>query len=276
MKWPVLWSTALVALTPTALLASTISIDISLGNGTTITGGPANAPVSWKDNNTGATASTTTDGSGAASMPSADGSGFDGYTVTVGGETWSNLKLGGNVNIISDSEKHPTPHVHQGGSFFDVFFELDLLPAPPPNEGHSYNTFDIKNIGPNNYYITDLKLYTDLPLVDFTSSEFDSPAAIAAGVLYDDVSGRLGPGVLASGDAISLSASLTPDESYALLTMTAEQVLPNGGLGPPVEVAFGGTAVPEPAAWTTLIVGLFLLGGALRRRKPASRSATWS
>ena len=111
--------------------------------------------MSWKDTNSGATASTKTDASGNASMPTADGSGFDGYTVTVGGETWSDLKLGGNVNIISDSEKKPTPHQQHFNSFFDVFIELDTLPAPS-NHGHSYNTFDIKDFGPNNYYITDL------------------------------------------------------------------------------------------------------------------------
>jgi hypothetical protein len=281
MKWPVLCVAAMVVATPTALFASTISIDISLGSGTTITGGAKNANVTWKDNNTGATASTTTDGSGNATMPSANGSGFDGYTVTVGGETWSNLKLGGNVNIISDSEKKPAPDHFQIHSFFDVFIDLDLLPAPS-SPGHSYNTFDIRNLGPNNYYITDLKLYTDLPLADFTLSAFDSPAAIAAGTLYDDVSGRLGPGALASGDAISLSASLTPDDSYALLTMTAEQVLPTGGYGPPVDVAFGATAVPEPASWTMLLGGLFLLGGALRSpgvglkaRRRARRGHGW-
>jgi hypothetical protein len=272
MKWPLLGLAAMAVLAPTGLIASTISIDISGGSGTTITGGAPNVPVSWKDNNTGATASTTTDSSGNASMPTANGSGFDGYTVMVGGETWSNMKLGGNVNIISDSEKVSTQHHRQGGSFFDVFFELDLLPAPS-NKGHSYNTFDIKNLGPNDYYITDLKLYTGLALADFTSSAFDTPAAIATGVLYDDVSGRLGPGVLASGDAISLSADLTPDASYALLTMTAEQVLPTGGYGPPTEVAFGGTAVPEPASWVVFVTGFFLLGGALRG-PPCKRAKT--
>jgi hypothetical protein len=267
MRWAVLGFAALAVAAPTALFASTISIDISAGSGTTITGGPANVPVSWKDNNTGATASTTTDGSGQASMPSANGSGLDGYTVKVGGETWSNLQLGGNVNIISDSEKVPTVHFRQGGSFFDVFIELDVLPAPS-SPGHSYNTFDIKNSGPNNYKITDLKIYTDLPLADFTASAFDSPAAIAAGDLYDDVTGRLGPDALPSGDALSLSASLTPDDSYALLTLTAEQILPTGGYGPPIDVAFGGTALPEPDTWTMLLGGLFLLGAALRRPKP--------
>jgi len=263
MKWRLPLLAAMAVFAPTALCASTISIDISLGSGTTISGGPPNANVSWKDTNSGATASTKTDASGNASMPSANGSGFDGYTVTVGGETWSNLKLGGNTNIISDSEKKPTPHQQRFGSFFDVFIDLDLLPAPS-NKGHSYNTFDIKDFGPNSYYITDLKIYTDLPLADFTPTAFDSPAAIASGVLYDDVSGRLGPGVLPAGGAISLSASLTPDATYALLTATAEQVLPSGGLGPAETVAFGGTAAPEPASWATLIAGLFLLGGALR------------
>ena len=268
MKWAVPWLAAVAVALPTALCASTASIDISLGSGTTISGGPANANVTWKDNNSGATASGMTDGSGNASLPSADGSGFDGYTVTVGGETWSNLKLGGNVNIISNSEKNPTPHRMQFHSFFDVFFDLDVLPAPS-SPGHSYNTLDIKDLGPNSYYVTNLEIYTDLPLADFTPALFDSPAAIASGVLYDDVSGRLGPGVLPAGGAISLSADLTPDESYALLTMTAQQVLPTGGLGPPESVAFGGTVVPEPASWATLIAGLFLLGGALRRaRRP--------
>ena len=269
MNSPLLWLAAMAISVPTALCASTISIDISLGGGTTISGGPPNANVSWKDTNSGATASAKTDASGNASMPTADGSGFDGYTVTVGGETWSSLKLGGNVNIISDSEKVPTPHQQHFGSFFDVFFNLDLLPAPS-NKGHSYNTFDIKNLGPNSYYVTDLKIYTDLPLADFTASAFDSPAAIASGILYDDVSGRLGPGVLPSGGGISLSASLTPDATYALLTATAQQVLPTGGLGPPVDVAFGGTAVPEPASWATLIAGLSLLGATLRRARVAS------
>jgi hypothetical protein len=265
----------LVASVPTVLSASTVSIDISLGSGTTITGGPANTNVSWKDTSTGATASATTNGSGKASMPTANGSGFDGYTVTVGGETWSNLKLGGNVNIISDFEKVPTPHVRQNGfgSFFDVFIELDTLPAPSKG-GHSYNTFNIINTGPNAYYISNLQLYTGLDLADFTTAAFDTPAAIATGSLYDDVSGRLGPGVLAPGGAISLSAALTPDASYALWFSTLQQVLPSGGLGPPGLVAFGGTVVPEPASWATLVAGLFGLGSALRRSRRARRDRT--
>ena len=229
MKWPVLWLAAMAVSIPTALCASAISIDISLGGGTMISGGPPNANVTWTDNNSGATASTMTDASGNASMPTANGSGFDGYTVTVGGETWSNLKLGGNVNIISNSEKTPTPYHNQFNNFFDVFFDLNILPAPS-SPSHCYNTLDTENMGPHSYYLTDLKNYTDLPLVDFTPSAFDSPAAIASGILYDDVSGRLGPGILPSGGAISLSASLTPDASYALLTAAAEQVLPREDL----------------------------------------------
>jgi len=269
MKSPLLWLAAMAVFAPTTLCASTVSIDISLGGGTTISGGPPNAGVSWKDTNSGATASAKTDASGNASMPSANGSGFDGYTVTVGGETWSNLKLGGNANIISDSEKVPAPHQLHAINGSEVGAGASTLPFGPLNKGHSFNTFDVKDFGPDNYYITNLKIYTDLPLADFTPTAFDSPAAIASGVLYDDVSGRLGPGILSSGGAISLSASLTPDASYALLTATVEQVLPTGGFGPPVDVAVGDTVVPEPASWAMLIAGQFLLGAALRRARVA-------
>jgi hypothetical protein len=49
MKSPLLWLAAVVILVPTALCVSTVSIDISLGSGTRITGGPSNTNVSWKD-----------------------------------------------------------------------------------------------------------------------------------------------------------------------------------------------------------------------------------
>jgi hypothetical protein len=54
--------------------------------------------------------------------------------------------------------------------------------------------------------------------------------------------------------------------------MIAQQVLPIGGLGPPVDVAFGGTVVPEPASWATLVAGLFLFGAALRRATVAGQA----
>ncbi len=74
-----------------------------------------------------------------------------------------------------------------------------------------------------------------------------------------------GWGLFGPGAAISLSVGLTPNASYALLTMTVEQVLSTGGYGPPVDLAFGGTAVPEPASWAMMIAGFSGLGGALQR-----------
>jgi hypothetical protein len=264
---------AAVAFAPTMSLASTASIEVSPGHGIDITHAMPNAPVFATNVSNGVTFSgNTTAGGEFSAGPGSEDPGRSIFQVSIGPDHWYNLAPGPNENVISLEEGISNFIKNLISSISSFLSSNDKFMPAPGNRLH-YNTFDLNNTGANDYYLTDLKLYTGLDLTYYNQTNFYSSTAIATGSLYDDVTGRLGTEIIPAGSGFLLSVDAVPDQTYSLLMATVEEVLPSGQIGPPELVAIGGAVgVPEPSTWTTLVVGFFFLGGILRWRRQSPRT----
>ncbi len=134
-----------------------------------------------------------------------------------------------------------------------------------------HDQFTLINLSPDTpYAFTSLIIYQDLDLAFFHPASFDSPSAIASGVLAEDLTGDplgVAPSAGLSDPTLTFSIGPVRPDRYDLLVGTAAPILPDGSLGSPIGFAVGRTAVPEPGA-LGLLASLTVPGAIflLRRR----------
>jgi len=123
----------------------------------------------------------------------------------------------------------------------------------------------------DSYDLSNVNIYQGINQSYFGGSQFDSPAAIATGTLLFDVSAQtplsIGPNDGSPFDPyLSIPIGDVNTGSYYLLVGVANQILPDGSNGPPVDFSMAFSITPEPSSWVLLLLGVGGIGGALRSR----------
>jgi hypothetical protein len=194
-------------------------------------------------------------------------------TVTALNETWSN-RVPNNTVVLSDQERAAQKAkklTRLNGLPFDdsssLAFVSDLSTIP--------GVFDDLQLTDSStgtsYELTSLQVFVDLDPAFFNQTDFDSPQAIATGMLNSDISNV----ELSANSFIGFGAGPAIPDTYVLILGTANAILSDGSLGSPTEFSFADlVSVPEPDTLALSVLGFALsIVFSLTRRLPSRQIA---
>lgn len=144
-------------------------------------------------------------------------------------------------------------HEYRWDLWSDASHPTAIITLEAPNE-----VFDVANISNGNGTTSSHPFYST---PDFTWNEVMTPGHTAITV-WAAPDFNFCPSNPAAGTVCAISNSVWGNAAFLTVNVDA-----------PVTITFASTAIPEPAAWSLLIGGFFILGWALRRRRASLQAA---
>jgi hypothetical protein len=246
--------------------------------------GDASQPVSVTDQNGNSLGSTgmQVSANGSVSPFTVSGTDLNGMSVTINGQTFAKHvikgKKGTTAAWITDEEaKSKENTAADKDKVGSLPFADDSSTFADNNDILNGQFLLLNNSNTTAYEISDVQILTGIPSIFFTSNQFDSAAAIAAGTLFYDQNAEgqsitILPHDGSFNNQLAFAIGQVDLGSYSLLTGIASPILSGGTLGSPTSFSKAINPVAEPTSLWLVLSGMGMLG-LLRMRSSRKKTS---